>query len=124
MPQLILQYTANIDQEISFQDLFVKLHNILADIGGIKIDNCKSRAFKLDNYYIGRGETSNAFINLDIHFLEGRPQTLKKEIGSQILEALKEIYSQSISELNLQITVEIKDIERDVYFKYPPGSLK
>ena len=124
MPQLILQYNANIDQEISFQDLFVKLHNILADIGGIKIDNCKSRAFKLDNYYIGRGETSNAFINLDIHFLEGRPQTLKKEIGSQILEALKEIYSQSISELNLQITVEIKDIERDVYFKYPPGSLK
>ena len=124
MPQLILQYTANIDQEISFQDLFVKLHNILADIGGIKIDNCKSRAFKLDNYYIGRGETSNAFINLDIHFLEGRPQTFKKEIGSQILEALKEIYSQSISEFNLQITVEIKDIERDVYFKYPPGSLK
>ncbi len=124
MPQLSLQYTANIGQEISFQDLFAKLHNILADSCDIKIDNCKSRATKLDNYYIGRGETSNAFIQLDIHFLEGRSLALKKEIGSQILEALKEIYSQSISEFNLQITVEIKDIEQEVYFKYPPGSLK
>lgn len=123
MPHLTLQYTENINQDIDFPDLFSKLHGILVDPGGIKIDNCKSRAIRLENYYIGRGEISNAFVHLDVQFLEGRSILLKKEIGNQMLDALKKYYKLSIAEFNLQITIEIRDIQREVYYKFPEGSI-
>lgn len=123
MPQLTLQYTANINQEIDYSNLFAKLHNILADVGGINIENCKSRALKLNNYYISQGEISNAFIHLDVRFLEGRSLPIKKEIGNQLLEALNSFYQKSLTELDLQFTVEISDIQRELYFKFPLGSL-
>ncbi len=122
MPHLTFQYTANIDQDVNFKDIFSRFHDILANTGGIKIDNCKSRAIKLDNYYIGRGESNNAFIHLDVRFLAGRPVELKKEIGKQLLDFLKEIYAPSMSKYNLQITVEIRDIAGEFYFKFPGGS--
>jgi len=122
MPQLTFQYTANIDRDVNFKNIFSTLHEILANTGGIKIDNCKSRAIKLDNYYIGRGESNNAFIHLDVRFLAGRSVELKKEIGRQILDFLKDIYAPSMAKYNLQITVEIGDIAGEFYFKSPGGS--
>ena len=122
MPQLTLQYTANIHQDVHFKDIFSTFHQILADTGGIKIDNCKSRAIRLDNYYIGRGEPGNAFIHLDVRFLAGRPAALKKEIGKQMLDFLEDTYAPAMTRYNLQITVEIGDIHGEFYFKFPAGS--
>jgi len=78
MPQITLQYTANVDQEVNSMDLFSKVHQILSNAGGIKVENCKSRAFKLEDYYIGQGGSNNAFVHLDLAFLEGRSIVLKK----------------------------------------------
>jgi 5-carboxymethyl-2-hydroxymuconate isomerase len=122
MPHLTLQYTENVDQNINFEELFSTLHHILADVGGIKIDNCKSRAIKLEDYYIGQGEDDHVFIHLDLRFLEGRSLELKQEIGRQILSTLKEYYAPSMAKYNMQITVEIRDIQRETYFKIPEGS--
>ncbi len=124
MPQITLQYTTNIDQSINIKDLFIKIHRILANVGGIKIENCKSRAIKIEDYYIGQGESSNAFVHVNVAFLEGRPLELKKDIGGQLLGLLKKYYTSSIAEFNLQITVEIRDIMKELYFKHPEKSIK
>jgi 5-carboxymethyl-2-hydroxymuconate isomerase len=123
MPHLTLEYTSNLSQTIDVGELFPKLHQILADVGGISIHNCKSRAVRLDTYYIGKGGTQNAFIHLDIRFLEGRSLELKQRIGQQSLSWLKEFFAPSLAELELQVTVEIVDIQSQTYFKIPEGSL-
>ena len=118
MPHLTLEYTDNITQSINFKQVFSDLHRIMEETGGININNCKSRAVKLENYFIAGGEEDKAFVHLEIRFLEGRTTELKQVIGGKILEKLKEHYSKSIEDLDIQITVEIKDILRDLYFKY------
>jgi len=123
MPQLKLEYTDNIIQDTDFDSLFLKIHQILFNTGGINIENCKSRAVKIQNYFIGQGDANNAFIHLQIQFLEGRSDSLKQAIGHQILNLLKEYYKASLENLNLQITVEITDIQKKTYFKIPEGSL-
>ncbi|MCP5046036.1 MAG: 5-carboxymethyl-2-hydroxymuconate Delta-isomerase [bacterium] len=123
MPQLVLQYTANIQQDVDFKDMFARFHHVLAHTGGIKIGNCKSRAIKLEDYYIAQGGPDEAFVHLDARFMEGRSAELKQKIGQQLLDIMKEVYSPSIKEYNLQITVEINDIACDSYFKFPEGTL-
>jgi len=124
MPHLTLEHTANINQEIDWVTLFSGLHKILTTIGGINIENCKSRSICLDNYYIGQSDESNAFVHLKISFLQGKSAELQQAIGKQCLNLLKEYFAPSLSKLALQITVEITEIHRSAYYKYPGDTLK
>lgn len=118
MPQLTLDYSANIPQEVH-QEIFLRLHQILNVAGNIHIDNCKSRSIRRENFFIGDGDPQNAFVHLEIRFLEGRSPELKQAIGKACLEVLEIIFKQSMETLKIQITVEVVDIIKASYFKYP-----
>lgn len=122
MPHLTLEYTKNMEQEIDFDDLFPRLHQALVDVAAIPIGNCKSRASRLDNYYVADGSPQHAFVHLAIRFMEGRSAELKRNIGRGCLAVLEELCC-SPAGLELQITVEIQDIVRTTYFKLPEGTL-
>jgi 5-carboxymethyl-2-hydroxymuconate isomerase len=123
MPHLTLEYTAGLRPDIEFEGLFARMHDVLSDVAGIKKGNCKSRAIKLDRYLVGDGTSGEGFVHLDVRFLEGRPLELKEEVGLQLLAVLKQGYGSRAQQEDLQITVEIRDIERGAYFKVPAGSL-
>ena len=122
MPQVTLEYTANIAQEVHAHELFSELHQTLADVLGVRVDNCKSRAFRLDAYHIGKGEAQNAFVHLDVRFLAGRPLEVKQDVGQRCLRLLEAYFEPSRAALELQITVEVRDVERQTYFKIPKGT--
>ena len=123
MPHLTLEYTHNLRLSASFDELFGQLHRVLADVGGIPLGNCKSRAVRLTDYYVGDGGDNHAFVHLTIRFLAGRSTELKQEVGRQSLAVLEECFAPSSAELELQVTVEIQEIERSTYFKFPEGTL-
>jgi len=123
VPHIVLEYSSNLSEVTDLKALFASLHHTLQDIGGIRLDNCKSRARVAENYLIGDGESDNAFVHLQIRFIEGRRLSLKQAIGEQCLKILKQYYKQSMEVMELQITVEIDDLLSDFYFKYPEGSL-
>lgn len=123
MPQITLEYTGNLKQDVNWPALFAQIHKVLADVGGIQIGNCKSRATELKDYYVGEGEDRNAFVHLEVRFVEGRSRELKQELGRTILSVLEEQYRPSLGDFDLQITVEIDDIQREMYFKIPEGTL-
>lgn len=122
MPHLTLEYTENLEREIIFDDLFPRLHGVLVDVAAVPIGNCKSRACRLDSYYIADGGPQHAFVHLAIRFMEGRSVELKRNIGRGCLKVLEELCCAPAG-LELQITVEIQDIERTTYFKLPEGTL-
>lgn len=95
----------------------------MADIGGILIDNCKSRAVSRENFHVGDGKTGGAFVHLDVKLLEGREPPVKQALGEALVALLRDTYSEISQSLDLQITVQIRDIQRGSYFKYPGGTL-
>ena len=121
MPHVTLEYTNNVDQDIEFCDLFSELHQVLASTAGIDVNNCKSRAIRLHTYHIGEGQTENAFVHLEIQLLEGRPAELKREIGQRGLQVLARHLNPSLGKYDLQITLEVRDMQRQSYFKFSPG---
>jgi 5-carboxymethyl-2-hydroxymuconate isomerase len=54
-----------------------------------------------------------------VSFLEGRTAPVKHEIGRRLLRHLREYYATANEISALQISVEIKDIQRPLYFKFP-----
>jgi 5-carboxymethyl-2-hydroxymuconate isomerase len=123
MPHLTLEYTANLDPWAGDPDLLLNLHRLLQAEADIKIENCKSRWRMVEEWVIADGVGESAFVHLDVRFLEGRSATMKQAIGEGSLELLRAHFEDAEKGLDLQITVEIQDIRRAAYFKYPPGTL-
>ena len=123
MPQITLEYTANIGQEIRSRELLAGIHERVAGVVGLPIGNCKSRAIVRDEYHVGSRGEGGAFVHACVRILSGRPAETKRELGQSILALLKEHFAPSATALDLQITVEVQDIDRDAYFKDPPGTL-
>jgi 5-carboxymethyl-2-hydroxymuconate isomerase len=123
MPQITLEYSDNCLHEGEFAGLFRKIHSVLQQTGGIRIENCKSRALEREKYFIADGDPVHAYAHLEIRFIEGRSEDIRESVGQQCLELLKEFFNKSIKVREIQITVEVADIRRQGYTKFPPGTL-
>lgn len=117
MPHIILEYTDNLTEDVDFQGLFFDLHQILVVVASAELESCKSRAIEHQCFYIGSGAPENAFVHVEILLAEGRPMPVRQEVGRQVLGILEGYFTRSLEELNLQITVEIKEFSKALYFK-------
>jgi 5-carboxymethyl-2-hydroxymuconate isomerase len=121
MPHVILEYSSNLGPSTDLREFFSLCHNILVN-AGISRDNCKSRAISRDTYYVADGGSETAFAHLDVRILEGRTTEVKEALGRHLLAAVRDLFNPP-GVTNLQITVEVRDMAKNAYFKHPPGTL-
>lgn len=117
MPHLTLEYTANLAQSVDLVGILHELHRLMTDAAGVRIENLKSRAIRRDVFVIGEGEHEEGFVHLEIALLSGRPAAIKEQIGRQSLTILERHFAPQENASSVQITVEIRDIDRASYFK-------
>ena len=117
MPHLKLEYTENIDLPSSFEDLFSELHQGLAESGDIDINNCKSRAFKLQDYLLSKNG-KGPFVHLEVAILSGRAPDVITRIGDRLKSILVHHFVSTTGIDDLQVTIELREFNRNNYFKY------
>ncbi len=123
MPHLTLEYTKNLRDTPPTPELMLKLHRVLNEVAGIKIENCKSRWREVEEWVVADGEPGGAFVHLAMRFLEGRRPEVIGAVGRATLEILKKHFSPPPGKVELQVTVEVEEIRKAAYFKDPPGTL-
>ena len=122
MPQIRLEYTNNLESTPRLGLLLDHIHTALNTIAGVSRDNCKSRVHVVDQFHISDGAADHAFVHLEIRLLEGRSDLVKQDLGNACLELLEASFDVTRNDRRVQATVEISDIRRTEYFKYPAGT--
>ena len=117
MPHLLLEYSDNVSPDRSFEALGESLHEALAVFETFKLADIKSRWMAREGFRHGNGDRKNAFVHLRLEILSGRPAALKKTVGVKLLELLKQEFAQASKDLHLDISLEIRDLDREYYFK-------
>ena len=118
MPQLTLEYTRNIeDSALKVEEILGELQQTLADKGGIDLGAFKSRARRLDTFRIGDGNVQGAFVHLEVALFSGRSLELRQALGDRCLEVLKKHFAGALLAHKMQITVEMREIDREAYRK-------
>jgi 5-carboxymethyl-2-hydroxymuconate isomerase len=117
MPHFILEYSDNILEDVQPEDVFQKLHELLVENGPFKLSAIKSRAVAHKDYYVSDGNESNAFVHLTLSIFKGRDLSVRQTVGNLLLELLKKEFDRSYQQLRCSITVEIREINTDTYFK-------
>ena len=121
MPHAILEYTENVADDVDHQDLFRRLHEIMTGTGPFALADIKSRVYACERFFIADGDPHNAFVHLSLSVLEGRDSEVLNAVGKRALDLLRETYAESLASLNCQLSVEIREMARPLYFKTGSG---
>lgn len=117
MPHVILEYSRNVIEELDFHPVFVRFHEALAGLGSFAIEDIKSRSICHDAHAVGDGRPQNAFVHVQLSILEGRTEAVRKAAGEAIMDILRDTFHRSWNELELSLSVEVREMARDAYFK-------
>ncbi|WP_248749665.1 5-carboxymethyl-2-hydroxymuconate Delta-isomerase [Pseudomonas sp. MWU15-20650] len=120
MPHLHLEYTANLT-DLAVEKTLLRLNNVLMASGqfGSEFD-IKSRAVKVERFLVGTSLSPRGFIAVTLSLLSGRSPQVKKQLSESLLAALQDL-GEWPADLQVQLSVELLDIDRDAYSKVAIG---
>ena len=123
MPHFVLEYSDNILEEVDYEDFFKRLHSLLVENGPFNLSDIKSRAIRHQQFYVADGQESNAFVHLTLSIFKARDLSIRQAMGEKFLAFLKGEFARSFEKLNCSYTVEIKEMDKETYFKVISGKL-
>ncbi|MGW2649134.1 5-carboxymethyl-2-hydroxymuconate Delta-isomerase [Streptomyces sp. NPDC001393] len=115
MPHLVLEHSGNIREDIDLTALFGKLHTALAAAGGFRLQDFKSRAVRMNRYFIGDGTYEQSFVNLDVRTFGGKSTEARTAISEAALAVLAEAFATSLRETACDISVQVTELDRPTF---------
>ncbi|AZE88175.1 MULTISPECIES: 5-carboxymethyl-2-hydroxymuconate Delta-isomerase [Pseudomonas fluorescens group] len=120
MPHLHLEYTANLTQ-LDTDKALLRLNHALVASGqfGAEFD-IKSRALKVENFRVGTGLNERGFVAARLALLSGRSPQTKQQLSQSLLAVLQDLgpWPEGVQ---VQLSVELRDMDRDAYSKVAIG---
>ncbi|BDU73241.1 5-carboxymethyl-2-hydroxymuconate Delta-isomerase [Mesoterricola silvestris] len=117
MPHTTLEYTPTIAEQPDFQAFWEQLHRFLSEDCPFHLKDIKSRAYRCDEFRMAGGARDLAFVHLTILVLEGRDEATLTKVGQGALDLLKAHFARSLETLQADLTVEVRGMRKDCYFK-------
>ena len=71
MPHFIMEYSANLDEDLDIPELFRQLNETAIGTGVFPIGGIRTRAIRCEHYRIAEGDPDNTFIHLPPRWGQG-----------------------------------------------------
>ncbi|MEZ5500242.1 MAG: 5-carboxymethyl-2-hydroxymuconate Delta-isomerase [Steroidobacteraceae bacterium] len=113
MPHFIVEYSANIHNEMKLDELLQQLHRAALSTGIFALAAIRVRAKKRDHYIVADGDPRNAFVHVDAHIGQGRSTELRQQVGRQLFAAICDHLSAACGDRPLAISFELHEIDSD-----------
>lgn len=117
MPHFIVEYSANLEEEINFDDLFKKVHETLGQSGVFPLGGIRSRAIRMDHYRIADGQYDYAFVHMLLKVGSGRSLEIRKEETDKLFTMIEGFFEPIHEKRLLAITFEMQEIDPILTYK-------
>ena len=111
MPHVIIEYSANLEEDVSPRDLVDRVHATIVATGVFPIGGVRTRAERRDVYRVADGDPSNAFCAILIRIGRGRDEETRKRVSQAVLATLADITADAFAKRGLSLSVEIQEID-------------
>lgn len=120
MPHLHLEYTANLP-DLDADKVLLRLNHALVASGQFTAEfDIKSRAVKVESFRVGTALASRGFIAVRLAMLSGRAPQAKQQLSQSLLAVLQDLGNWP-SDVQVQLSVEVRDMDRETYSKVAIG---
>jgi len=118
MPQLEIEYSANLPITEQLRGLAISLHREIAKAADADLASFKTRLSPLENVVIADGGPKHGMVHLDVRLLSGRSDDVKHAVGAIALETVRAHLENLVGNFDVQFTVEVHDLDRANYHKH------
>ncbi|MEC5408612.1 5-carboxymethyl-2-hydroxymuconate Delta-isomerase [Paraburkholderia sp. MPAMCS5] len=123
MPHLTLEYSANLSDASSMDQLCHKLAKVLVaqqeigkpvfPIGGVRV-----RALRCEQYAIADGRADAAFLHANLKIGAGRSDSAKRAAGDALFETIKAHFRNEFEKSGLALSLEIGEFSEAGTWKH------
>jgi 5-carboxymethyl-2-hydroxymuconate isomerase len=117
LPHLIVEYSANIEDQIALDALLDKLHACALGSGVFPLGGLRVRAHRADAYRIADKAPDNGFVHVTAIIGHGRPLDVQQRAGEELLAALTEHLRPLYERSPLAISLNIQESHPVLNFK-------
>jgi 5-carboxymethyl-2-hydroxymuconate isomerase len=111
MPHVIVEYSANIEAELSPARLCEEIHAAAIASGVAEPVAVRTRLKRREHYRVGDGSPENAFVHIDIRARKGRSLEQKKAVVQAVYDQANKTLDAVFRARPLALTVEIHEID-------------
>ena len=120
MPHAVIEYSGNltydfIEHDIDLVDI---VHGLMMNSELFDLNAIKTRSICMDNWMVGEKGQDGTFVHVTVSLLTGRTVEQRQKLSDDMIAALGEYLPKDIID---QITVEIREMDKETYRKYSPA---
>lgn len=117
MPHFIVEYSANLEEEINFDQLFTSVHETLGESGVFPLGGIRSRAIRMDHYRIADGQHDYAFVHMLLKVGSGRSLEVRQQEADRLFKVIEGFFEPIQTKRLLAITFEMQEIDPVLTYK-------
>ena len=111
MPHLMIDYSANVEQDVDMGAFCDTLRDVAASIDAFPLAGVKVRAVRVDHYAIADGNPEHGFIDISVRIREGRDMQTKQNAAQKLFDAANEFVADVMQRRSLALSLELRDID-------------
>lgn len=117
MPHLIVEYSANIEDQIALDALLDKLHACALGTGVFPLGGLRVRAHRADAYRIADRAPDNGFVHVTALIGHGRPLDVQQRAAEQLFAELTNHLAPLYDRSPLAISLNVQEFHPVLNFK-------
>ena len=117
MPHFILEYSANLEPDLSLDGLFKALHESAMETGVFALGGVRFRAHRCADYLIADADPENAFVHLTARIARGRDADVRQGAAEKIFNTLTEYLDALYQAHPLAISFELTELTPGLSFR-------
>lgn len=110
MPHLVIQYSANLDQQSDMSVLCRILADVIASRSIFPLGGIRVRAYPTSHYAIADVHSDNAFADMTFRIAIGRSEAQKTDIGKALMIAAEAHFAPQLKTPHFALSLEVIDI--------------
>jgi 5-carboxymethyl-2-hydroxymuconate isomerase len=111
MPHLIVEYSANIEEDLQLPELLTRLRDCAVATGVFPLGGIRLRGARRDHYLIADGDPTNAFVHLTARIGQGRTLEVRESVVQALFDVLCSHLDELYAQRGLGISIEIQEID-------------
>jgi 5-carboxymethyl-2-hydroxymuconate isomerase len=119
MPNIVVEYSANIAGDADIPGLLKTVAATILEVsqGGIPVAAVRARAYRADDYVIGDGDPSYAFVNITVRLAKGRPEDMKVRVFDAVFAVVKRHLEPVDRKWTLAISMDVEEFGDRLAYK-------
>ena len=117
MPHLIVEYSANIEDQIALDALLDKLHTCALGTGVFPLGGLRVRAHRADAYRIADKAPDNGFVHITALIGHGRPLDVQQRAAEELFAVLTKHLEPLFEKSPLALSLNVQEFHSVLNFK-------